>query len=1131
MDNKERYFSLILCISIYKIFSNFGVKIRISVFAESGNVWNLSKDFIDDKNDDILLLRLKDALCSAKRLISFPADAILQLKTDFKKKNINGKYIQVLISNLISPQVFNEKINWDVINEIIKINENDIIIVFGIFYEIENILLKRYLEENNKKFEELLNIEKRCNNVKQQLFDPSILNNKDEFKTKFENLISTIIEFLLVNNEGDTNFIDTFLNNNNFLFDNLNTNTNSNISEIENYIIEEEKNKENYIFIQNLLNNSKEYENFDNFIDKFLDKNIDFNPEILNNYQKNENSGKKNKLLEEIIKDKFKSSFSDFFQKNINAEKTFSSSGGSISIKAIFKNWICSGFTNPKIFEQNGMLDKRKYNLFYIIDLSKNIQYEFNYYHAIATILLLLIAPSTIDENEDIFINIIINSSCQIKIIEYNAKCSDFKNINKLDEIIKKINNNILNNKNSCCPGICLLVAYKLLIERRGSKKIFLITDNYLINKKEIFLAKNLMNKFKNEEIEFYAIGVGSFPFGLDKIYDECFYSSSVCNLHKCFSLFFNNKKYEKKEIKDFLINNMKNTNFQEFNFSNEKPKDKILEEAIKKKKISINDIISNIYELKEGPVSEDTINPEKDAYIDGVYFQFKNQNKILIIILYYGEKNEKVDIDSQITEEIFIENVGKQLQYKGLNYTIVYNYLDAIEELTKVNEEGFCDYIETWIFNSDGSGETPKGGKQKYYSENKQHFGNARVITKEDNEKQIIPFLETIAEYNKKGGALLLFCDNEPFVLETNLLLTKYLEFEKYEKKSVNFEMKGNYIINKKETKNDIIYRLNKDEKPQNKGGRFIFEEKFIESPGKRPRFSITRGFVKFHEGKTLSYAKKIDESKEIELFTEVAYLSDKNSEKAFVLYYDPKIDENGISRGPIVIHGGLTSAFYEFKEDGTGQFIKSIAIWLGRIEERSINNVPKIPKLERKIIENDKKFKNWIKIKTYTILIIDVSGSMIKNYEELVNMTNKIISNKKELNEAGTIILFGSNAKKIRDGNFIDFEDITRKEISNSNVGGGTNFKNAFDEGCKYLKGGDDFVSKKILFLTDGNDDSDISKNCIEMMERGFKIYFIGLGNSFEFKKLEKFPHNYMLISNKFEEIKEYIIRNSTT
>ena len=127
-------------------------------------------------------------------------------------------------------------------------------------------------------------------------------------------------------------------------------------------------------------------------------------------------------------------------------------------------------------------------------------------------------------------------------------------------------------------------------------------------------------------------------------------------------------------------------------------------------------------------------------------------------------------------------------LQYKGLNYTIVYNYLDAIEELTKVNEEGFCDYIETWIFNSDGSGETPKGGKQKYYSENKQHVGNARIITKEDNEKEIIPFLETIADYNKKGGALLLFCDNEPFVLETNLLLTKYLEFEKYEKKSVNF-------------------------------------------------------------------------------------------------------------------------------------------------------------------------------------------------------------------------------------------------------------------------------------------------------------------------------------------------------
>jgi hypothetical protein len=40
----------------------------------------------------------------------------------------------------------------------------------------------------------------------------------------------------------------------------------------------------------------------------------------------------------------------------------------------------------------------------------------------------------------------------------------------------------------------------------------------------------------------------------------------------------------------------------------------------------------------------------------------------------------------------------------------------------------------------------------------------------------KIIPFLETVSEYNRRGGGSLLFCDNYPYVLEANLLLTKYL-------------------------------------------------------------------------------------------------------------------------------------------------------------------------------------------------------------------------------------------------------------------------------------------------------------------------------------------------------------------
>ena len=55
--------------------------------------------------------------------------------------------------------------------------------------------------------------------------------------------------------------------------------------------------------------------------------------------------------------------------------------------------------------------------------------------------------------------------------------------------------------------------------------------------------------------------------------------------------------------------------------------------------------------------------------------------------------------------------------------------------------------------------------------------------------------FLEMVSDFNKKGGALFLFCDNYPFVLEANLLLKEYLQFEEGK---VNFEMKGNYFRKK---------------------------------------------------------------------------------------------------------------------------------------------------------------------------------------------------------------------------------------------------------------------------------------------------------------------------------------------
>ena len=50
---------------------------------------------------------------------------------------------------------------------------------------------------------------------------------------------------------------------------------------------------------------------------------------------------------------------------------------------------------------------------------------------------------------------------------------------------------------------------------RRESKKIILITDGFVSDKNEIKLILSLIQRCKNEGIDFITIGVGTFPNGI----------------------------------------------------------------------------------------------------------------------------------------------------------------------------------------------------------------------------------------------------------------------------------------------------------------------------------------------------------------------------------------------------------------------------------------------------------------------------------------------------------------------------------------------------------------------------------------------------------------------------------------
>jgi len=404
----------------------------------------------------------------------------------------------------------------------------------------------------------------------------------------------------------------------------------------------------------------------------------------------------------------------------------------------------------------------------------------------------------------------------------------------------------------------------------------------------------------------------------------------------------------------------------------------------------------------------------------------------------------------------------------------------------------------------------------------------------KDKDSNKIIPFFKCIKEFNNNGGGLLLFCDNEPFTLETNILLSEYLDFEdEYGfKVKPNFTMKGNY--NQPDFNKKYVVAFNYNNINNNKNGTFKSEVK-LPPPGEcNERISLRPGLIRFSEGITLSYAECTNQIEDYSPFIPFAYLTDTSKERPFILYYDPKIKKDKeINQGPIVVHGGFTSAFYDFTFDGTGRLITSIACWLVRIEERlyrcfnndlktkmikDIHAIP-IPEYHNEI------FTKWIRKNVsslYSIILLDVSGSMNTYYNSLINMANTIINNQmKNSRNKGTIIFFGNLAKTIVNGSY---RTLKVNDIYDSNVGGGTNFYKAFMKAIEYIYPLNNYDDKRLLFLTDGKCEvGGLSSLCDQISNAGFSIHILGFGLESTFNILKPFVrrNGTFQVYNNFKDI----------
>ena len=415
-----------------------------------------------------------------------------------------------------------------------------------------------------------------------------------------------------------------------------------------------------------------------------------------------------------------------------------------------------------------------------------------------------------------------------------------------------------------------------------------------------------------------------------------CFY----CNCNECkyeikkfySSIFEKEKKNNNNDNKtnDIIINNtddIKNTLYPPLNSEETRLKGKLHNNNLDDKKT-----ISSIEEIKNKELpppnnENDDYNQNDDINIDNINYK----GNIILHHLDFEEKGKKKFLNNYLDDkssnshkmlynpigknaEIYKQNilqgqkilivmtyhdntcniqnlynngnnktVKEAVEYFGITIVSKDNYNDAIKELKK-NENGKCPYYACWLMND-----------------------------RKESEK-MEEFLQILYKFWKKGGAVVLFSDNEPYILETNQFLSMI---------NAGFTMEGSYQGEK--------YIYGDDTGKLDKVGVFNRNENTYKYENIQ-RQKLSHNLYKIYEGITISSVtkngKRCLDVKSNDIYPFVIFARD--SEGGITSLFKPANKEEG----DLIIDGGFTKLFINMEEDGTFRYVQNLAGFTARPE-----------------------------------------------------------------------------------------------------------------------------------------------------------------------------------------------------
>ncbi|KAA6394322.1 MAG: hypothetical protein EZS28_010148, partial [Streblomastix strix] len=1092
--------AMILASGISSVLSSFGIHLYHYAFADREAIWKLTDSNHHNPQED--LIRLIDALREGGRPGSCPLDAAITSQNEWalrqnsptREIQVAPNHLTIIISDFISAQIFDEDRDWS--NENIgrcilisfntdlnktildekkvprEIYENGLIPKFSPNKDVIAINFnpnELFLEDNLK---DSINLSKILSEIAKRIIAKS--DQKDPVKQKSTSL--TICAPV----QDQTLFWE-------------------NLAEVHKDQIKSNKNEErtqNDFFIQ-------------------IEPIFSFALVALNTSEKTillqepKNFETDNKWLEHQGAQENKSPFYGISREvatkalthslvpNRAAGKEPSASSGQLWIPGL-RRFIQSGFTYPNLFLKKCKRNQKAYSITFVIDNTQRIFSPLNIQHSVTTIASLIGSIALIPDGDEIVVDVIAASDGKANLLIQNIQQRQLSDRSLISDILRTVDK--IAGKESGL-GIGLASALQLTSRRSGvgfGRRIVAFTDSIASNVSDVSTLRQALHDCDSSQIDVLGVGLGIAPLQLPLLFPIALYAPNPADLGQAMAVALGvsgvgssgniipRQLYSKinedrlKRIERLLCGN-----------PNICP---ILAKNIKERELSL-DFFETFGDTDllymKGTAAGLSQNAEKEPYHDGAFEGFQ----ILVVCLYLGANEEYKEKQDLFKQAVFDSQCGAVLRRKGFNYKFVCSYGEGLIELIRV-ENDRCPYTQLWLFSSPGFGELPEEAKDK-------------------DTNKIVPFLEAVADFWRGGGGLFLFCDNHPYNFEANYLLSKHFNFIHGGRSGISIIRLGGIY--------DGLNQIQVSPTEAATKGSFNPILK-LDAPGPaKQRSTLRPGLIKFSEGNTISFAvddkdQPLTTAEQLWPFTPFAWTSENvTPPRPFILFFDPKIPPESEamycsdtcqgatpSPGPIVLHGGFTSAFSEFGEDqkGMGRLVVSISCWLTRFEERlyasKINGsllLTTSPALTKHY--STPTFAGWrpkpvTSRLRHSILALDSSGSMSGDpYSKLIVVSNQYIDIQTKNGGIISVFTHSHEVKTIYEqGN----RQLGPKEGFDS---GGNNFGLAIRKAIEIARKNQPQYECRLLFFTDGGCCDCFTNDCNQLDAMGVQIDVIGFGS----------------------------------